>query len=140
MGEQVRIEQEVVVDAPQERTFRGFVDGIGDWFVPGEGMTLNMKIEPRVGGRMFRDLGDGAGHLWGFVQVIKPPALLEIAGPMWISQAATTHLQVRFIEEGDRTRVRIVHTAIGVAPYELGDASEGWKQGLKELKDYVERH
>lgn len=140
MGDQVRIEQEVVIDARQERTFRGFMDGIEEWFRPDEGESLHMTIEPRVGGRMYRDLGDGAGHLWGFVQVLKPSSLIEIAGPMWISQAATTHLQVRFIEEGDRTRVRVVHTALGIDPDEMGGAGEGWKQGLKELKDYVERH
>ena len=41
-----------------------------------------MKIEPWPGGRWYRDLGNNAGHLWGHVQVIKPPTLLEICGPL----------------------------------------------------------
>jgi hypothetical protein len=42
---------------------------------------MPMVLEEWPGGRWFRDLGNGQGHLWGFVQVIKPPTLIEIHGP-----------------------------------------------------------
>ncbi len=32
---------------------------------------MPMKLEAWPGGRWFRDLGDGNGHLWGHVQAIK---------------------------------------------------------------------
>ena len=41
---------------------------------------MPFKLEAWPGGRWFRDLGNNAGHLWGHVRVIKPPALLEISG------------------------------------------------------------
>jgi hypothetical protein len=47
--------------------------------MPG-GKPLPMKIEPWPCGRWYRDLGNNRRHLWGYVQVIKPPTLLEICG------------------------------------------------------------
>ena len=46
---------------------------------------MSMKIEPWPGGRWYRDLGNNTGHFWGHVQAIKPPALLEICGPLFMS-------------------------------------------------------
>jgi hypothetical protein len=47
---------------------------------------MSMKIEPWPGGRWFHDLGDNIGdnngHLWGHVQAIKKPTLLEITGSL----------------------------------------------------------
>ncbi len=43
-----------------------------------DGKPFPMRIEPWPGGRWYRDLGDNSGHLWGHVQVIKPPTLLEL--------------------------------------------------------------
>ena len=45
-----------------------------------ENSTPDNKLMPMVleewpGGRWLRDLGNG--HLWGFVQVIKPPSLID---------------------------------------------------------------
>jgi hypothetical protein len=42
-------------------------------------MPLPMTIEPRPGGRWFRDLGGDNGHFWGHVQAISAP-LMEIQG------------------------------------------------------------
>ena len=39
---------------------------------------MTMVVEARPGGRWYRDLGGDNGHLWGFVQSIKRPTLLEI--------------------------------------------------------------
>ena len=45
-----------------------------------------------------RDLGGDNGHLWGFVQSIKRPVLLEIWGPLFMSTAATSNLIYRLTE------------------------------------------
>ena len=59
---------------------------------------MPMVLEQWPGGRWFRDLGNGQGHLWGFVQVIKPPTLLEISGPMFMSYPAAGHMQLRLTQ------------------------------------------
>ena len=55
-----------------------------------DGKPMPMKIEPWPGGRWYRDLGDDNGHLWGHVQAIKRPTLLEITGPLFMSYPASS--------------------------------------------------
>ena len=64
---------------------------------------MPMVLEEWPGGRWFRDLGNGQGHLWGFVQVIKPPTLIEIQGPLFMSYAVAGHVQMRLTQISDRT-------------------------------------
>jgi len=50
---------------------------------------MPMKLEAWPGGRWYRDLGNDTGHFWGHVQAVKPPTLLEICGPLFMSFPAT---------------------------------------------------
>ena len=58
--------------------------------------------------------GNNAGDLWGHVQVIKPPKLLEIVGPMFMSYAVAGHIQYRLTEEDGGTRLTLTHQAVGL--------------------------
>ena len=79
--------------------------------------NMNLKLEAWPGGRWFRDLGNNTGHLWGHVQVIKPPKLLEICGPMMMSYPVASHIQYRLTEEAGR------HAADAAAPGHRLDSS-----------------
>ena len=92
-----------------------------------DGKPFPMVIEPWPGGRWFRDLGNNVGHLWGHVQVIKPPTLLEICGPMFMSYPAINFVQYRLAGNGDGTRLKVTHGAIGQIPL---DHREGVGVGL----------
>jgi uncharacterized protein YndB with AHSA1/START domain len=81
-----------------------------------DGKPLPMVIEARPGGRWFRDLGGDSGHLWGFVQSIKRPALLEIWGPLFMSTAATSNLMYRLTEMDGGTLITFTHTVVGPFP------------------------
>ncbi len=142
-GFTIDVSMQVVINASPERVFRALVDEVGEWFRPHEdGKSFGLKIEPVVGGRMFRDLGEGAGHLWGHVQVIKPPVLLEIIGPMFISYPTVSHLQYRLSEDVDRTTLTLTHRASGYVPDEmLEQVQPTWTKLLQEgLKPHVERN
>jgi hypothetical protein len=67
---------------------------------------MPMKIEAWPGGRWYRDLGNNAGHFWGNVQAIKPPTLLEICGPLFMSYPAISNVQYRLTEENGITRLK----------------------------------
>lgn len=108
-----------------------------------DGKPFPMKIEPWVGGRWYRDLGETGshkyGHLWGHVQVIKAPTLLELTGPMPMSFPAINHVQYRLKAEGNGTRLSLVHRAMGLLPAELREGMpEGWAHGLKRIKEVAE--
>ena len=75
------ITEEIIVRAPLEQTFASLVAQMGRLNETPDGAPLPMILEPYPGGRWYRDLGGDNGHLWGFVQSIKRPALLEIWGP-----------------------------------------------------------
>ena len=89
LSEQVIQTLEVLKDeeiaAPIDIVFETILEQIGPYNETPDGTPLPMKIEPWPGGRWFRDLGNNTGHLWGHVQAIKPPTLIEIYGPLFMS-------------------------------------------------------
>src|ERR1700736_4454720 len=94
----VNITQEIHVKAPLDITFQALLEQLGPENETPE-RPMPMKLEAWPGGRWFRDLGDGAGHFWGVVQAIKPPSLLEICGPLFMSTPAVSNIQYRLTEE-----------------------------------------
>jgi len=131
--------KEATIDAPIEIVFQAVLDEIGPEGQMPDGKPLPMKLEPWPGGRWFRDLGDNAGHLWGHVQVIKPPTLLELCGPMFMSYAAVQHVQYRLTSEGGGTRLKLTHNAIGLIPREHREGmDEGWAYSLRRIRELAE--
>ena len=104
-----------------------------------DGRLFPFKLEAWPGGRLYRDTGNSTGHLWGHVQVIKPPRLLEIWGPMMMSYPAVNHIQYRLTSEGATTRLRLTHRAMGVIEDEhregLSKGFEFWVQRMKKLAE-----
>ncbi len=115
-GQTLIIEEEINVRASQERTFASLLVQMGRLNETPDGKPLPMILEPRPGGRWYRDLGGDNGHLWGLVQSIKRPALLEIWGPLFMSTAATSNLLYRLTETADGTLVTFTHTLVGPMP------------------------
>jgi len=136
----LEVRQEIGVKAPIETVFEAVLEELGPGSQMPDGKPFPMKIEPWPGGRWFRDLGTNTGHLWGHVQVIKPPALLELCGPMFMSYPAVSHVQYRLTPEGEGTRVKIVHKALGLIPPEHREGvDKGWEHGLKRIRELAEQ-
>src|SRR6185436_2982229 len=72
------ITEEIHVRASLAATFAALLEEMGPSSEGHNGAPMPMVLEPWPGGRWYRDLGDHNGHLWGHVQAIKPPTLLEI--------------------------------------------------------------
>jgi hypothetical protein len=132
--------KEVTIAAPADITWDAMLAEIGpEGQMPG-GKPYPFKFEPWPGGRWFRDLGNNTGHLWGFVQVIKPPKLLEIIGPCFISYPATQHIQYRLTPGGDNTLLKVTNRAFGYMPKGFMEpSSEGWEYGLKRINEIAQR-
>src|SRR5688572_30759562 len=134
------IRQEIEIGAPIEIAFQAVLDELGPEAQMMDGQSLSMKIEPWPGGRWYRDLGNNAGHLWGHVQVIKPPTLLEITGPMPMSYPAVNHVQYRLKEENGRTLLTFAHRAMGlILPEHRDGMPEGWAHWLNRIREAAER-
>ena len=115
-SETFTIKEEIRVRASLEKTFASLLVQMGRENQTPDGKPLPMVIEPRPGGRWFRDLGGDNGHLWGYVQSIKRPVLLEIWGPLFVSTAATSNLLYRLTEEDGGTLITFTHTLVGPFP------------------------
>jgi hypothetical protein len=110
------ITEEISVKASIEQTFASLLVQMGRQNETLDGTPLPMIIEPFPGGRWFRDLGGDNGHLWGLVQSIKRPALLEIWGPLFMSTGATSNLMYRLTETPEGTLIKFTHTVVGPFP------------------------
>ena len=134
------IHKEIEIAAPIDIAFEALLDELGPEGQMPDGKPFPFKLEPWPGGRWYRDLGNNTGHLWGHVQVIKPPGLIELCGPMPMSFPAYNHVQYRLTSEGDRTRIKFAHKAIGLIPQELREGMpQGWEFGLKRVRELAER-
>jgi hypothetical protein len=137
----LHIERTIEIDAPPDVVFASLLEQIGPGNERPDGVAMPMTIEPRPGGRWFRDLGDDAGHLWGHVQVIKSPTLLEINGPLFMSYPALSHLQYRIEAAGSGSRLHFTHRALGVIePEHREGVKSGWDFLLARTKERAERH
>jgi uncharacterized protein YndB with AHSA1/START domain len=139
------VRQSVVVDAPQDRAFAVFTDGMSSWW-PLETHTIGAApaaataIEPREGGRWYERAEDGTECDWGRVLAWEPPQRVVLSWQIsadWQADADVhTEVEVRFEPEGeDRTRVELEHRgleAFGTRAEEMRGVfdSEGSWRGL----------
>ena len=135
----LNINQEVHVHAALKATFDALLEQMGPANQTPNGEPLPMKIEPHPGGRWFRDLGNDNGHLWGHVQAIKRPTLLEITGPLFLSTAALSNVQYRLTGVEGGTLITFRHTAFGFVPDDYrGGIATGWKSLLDRIRKQAE--
>jgi hypothetical protein len=121
------ITEEILVRASPEQTFDSLIVQMGRLNEKPDGTPLPMVIEAYPGGRWYRELGGDNGHLWGFVQSIKRPFLLEIWGPLFMSTAATSNLIYRLSETPEGTLIKFAHTLVGPFPEEhRPQMASGW--------------
>lgn len=135
----LHIVKELAIDAPVEIVWESVIEEMTTAQQGGSG-PMPMKLEAWPGGRWYRDLGDNAGHLWAHVQVIKPPRLLELCGPLFMSYPAVSHLQYKLAGEDGQTRLKLTHRAIGlIDPEHASGVQSGWNQIVNAIKNNAER-
>lgn len=130
-----RLELERRIAAPIEDVWEAMLAEVGPGFTGENETPLNLKLEAFPGGRWYRDLGDGAGHLWAHVQAIRSPALLELCGPLFMSLPVSNNVQYRLAEGDGVTVLKLVHSAFGPLPDEMREGMpEGWGDHLDRIE------
>jgi hypothetical protein len=84
----LEITRQEEIAASIDIVFETFLEQMGPYNETPE-KPMPMKLEAWPGDRWYRDLGNDTGHFWGHVQAVKPPTLLEICGPLFMSFPAT---------------------------------------------------
>jgi len=135
----ITISEEIFVRASIEQTFASLLEQLGPLNETPDGKPLSMVLEARPGGRWYRDLGGDNGHLWGFVQSIKRPALLELWGPLFISMATSNNLIYRLSEKDGGTLITFKHTLLGSVPEDFEEKMPlGWQAIHARVKQLAE--
>jgi hypothetical protein len=136
----VNIHQEIEINAPIETVFKSVLDQMGPKCEHPDGTPMAMVLEAWPGGRLYRDLGNKTGHLWGHVQVIKPPTLLEICGPLFMSFPAINHVQYRLKEQPGSTLLIFTHRGMGDIPPQVREGmNKGWTHFLEMIKKHSQK-
>lgn len=132
----LNITQEIHVKASLEVTFEALLEQLGPGNAVTDGTPMPMKLEAWPGGRWYRDLGDGNGHLWGHVQAIKRPTLLEFTGPLFMSYPVASNVQYRLSETEGGTLIKFHHAALGLI---LDDHRKGVTGGWGTINERVRK-
>ena len=135
----IDVEQHVDVKADIGDVFKSVLNRFGPGSTSPNGESMQMVLEQWPGGRWFRDRGNGVGHLWGHVQVIKAPVLLELSGPVFMSYPAINHVEVKLDQVAGGTKVTLRHRAIGLLEEtHRQNISKGWQHYLDNVsQDFV---
>jgi hypothetical protein len=134
------VSKEILVQASLEDTFAALLEQLGPENDTPEGVKMSMKFEAWPGGRWFRDLGDNNGHLWGHVQAIKRPTLVEVWGPLFMSYAAVSNVQYRLSEVDGGTLIKFHHRAMGtIQDDHRENVSRGWGHILSRARERAEK-
>jgi hypothetical protein len=130
----IDIQQNIEVQAPIDKVFQAMLHRFGEGNTRPDGEPMNLLLEAWPGGRWYRDRGNGIGHLWGHVQVIKPPVLVELSGPMFMSYPAMNHVEIKLAEESGLVKVTLRHRALGlIDPEHRKGVNGGWKHMLDQI-------
>lgn len=136
----INITREIEIAAPIEIAFEAMLEELGPASRMPDGKPFPLVIEPWPGGRWYRDLGNQSAHFWGHVQVIKPPTLLELCGPLFLSFPAINHVQYPLTADGKITRLNFTHRAMGPIPDEVRErVGQGWDFKLKRIDEIAAR-
>ena len=120
MSTQIRpapVRKSIFVNAPPERAFAVFTDGIGRWWPKthkiGQADLDRPVIEPREGGRWYELDVDGSECEIGRVLTWDPPTRLiliwQLTPEFKYDAGLVTEVEVTFTPEADGTRVDLEH-------------------------------
>jgi uncharacterized protein YndB with AHSA1/START domain len=112
------VRRSITVEAPIERAFSVFTDGIGTWWNPEHHLTevKEMVFDPFVGGHIRDISADGTECRWSRVLAYDKPNRIVFSWDIaldWTIESdpeKTSEIEVRFTAEGpDRTHVELEH-------------------------------
>ena len=116
MSESIVIEvvrKTVTVDCTVEEAFRVFTADALSWW-PVETHSIHQSVseivfEPRVGGEVYEVAESGQRDHWATVLEWEPPSRLVLAWNILARQGDLTEVEVRFLPDGEGTRVELEH-------------------------------
>lgn len=117
----VRIATELRFKAAPQKVFDALTRDTLKWFphTYGEGRTKAVVAEPKVGGRVYEDWGDGTGYLYGTVTEYDPPGRFATRGRLFLGVILDSEYTIT--ADGDETI--LANTKVAMGPMTEEEAS-----------------
>ena len=136
---------EVRIAATRQRVWRALVEETSSWwhrdFYAGRD-PVGFHFEPRLGGRMWEDWGDGQGLVWATVIGVRREELLQLSGLLDASFGGPAGLisTWKLTPDGTETVVRFEETTWGAASEATRKSLDvGWHFLIERcLKTWIE--
>jgi len=137
------VRKAVSVFVGPERAFEIFTARIATWWPlrthsVGEEDATDVTIEPREGGRFYETTRDGAEHEWGTVTAWEPPGRFACTWHPGYSPDEAQDLEVRFLPDGQGTRVELTHTGFERRGAKAARMTEAYNSGWVPVLDRFE--
>jgi uncharacterized protein YndB with AHSA1/START domain len=139
-AEDLTIHKTVHVSVPVERAFEVFTVGWLDWWPMATHSIGNGEgsADWRVGGTV-SELVDGKRHDWADILEYDPPNGLTMRWRVSADKPAT-ELRLRFVPDGDGTRVELTHSGWESYPDGGGGESTGYSSGWETVLGHYTAH
>jgi DNA-binding transcriptional ArsR family regulator/uncharacterized protein YndB with AHSA1/START domain len=138
-GRIIKIELETRIEAPRARVFEALTTGVDAWWPHRTREDARIVFEPRLGGLIYEDWGDGKGLVYGEIVAYDPPRFSKVRGPGGVGFGVTSLNRDELEEDGEGTIYRKMLQMWGDVPDEIADMYESGTQSVADaLKAYVE--
>lgn len=138
------VRKSVTVDCTVEEAFRVFTADARSWW-PVETHSIAVDVdgivfEPRVGGSVYEIGRSGDRGHWATVLAWEPPSRLVLAWNILEREGDATEVEVRFLPEGDGTRVELEHRGWEDVEVEAPEKRSSYDTGWDAvLAGYIDR-
>ncbi len=127
------VRKSIVVSASIERAFELFTAGMASWWPVASHSVHHDEVETvvfeaREGGRVYERARNGEEELWADVRVYEPPSRIVLGWRVNPARPAT-ELEVRFVPEGDGTRVDLVHSGFEAYGEDAATGHDSYETG-----------
>ena len=138
------VRKTVTVDCAVEEAFRVFTSDAMSWW-PVEAHSIagdrvaQIVFEEREGGRLYEVSASGETAHWATVIAWEPPERLVLAWNVLERDAVPTEVEVRFLREGDRTRVELEHRGWEAAGEDAEARRSNYDAGWERVLGFYEQ-
>jgi hypothetical protein len=138
--ETVEIQNAIDIAAPIEIAFEAMLDELGPDAQMEDGTAMPFKLEAWPGGRWYRDLGRNSGHLWGHVQVIKPPTFARNLRTVDDVLSRNEPSSISLCRLAGRNEIEFVHRGMGLITFQHREGMpKGWANWIDKIRQRAER-
>jgi uncharacterized protein YndB with AHSA1/START domain len=137
------VRKTVTVDCVVEEAFRVFTtDALSWWPIDSHSIhgsaVKEIVFEAHEGGEVYEQTADGEKGHWATVVTWDPPSRLVLAWNILEREAVPTEVEVRFVPDGESTRVELEHRGWEAVAEEAEAKRESYDTGWGRVLAFYE--